>query len=448
MKRAIGKHFGDFAALLAIVVIALGVGVYILSQQRLRFPLVEETPFRLKVELPDAQAVIPGQGQTVRVAGVRVGDIAKVDLEDGRAVVTVDLDREYDDLVHSDATALLRPKTGLKDMFIEIDPGSRSEPLLAENARIPVANTLPDIDPDEVLSALDHDTRDYLKLLLTGAGKGLDGRGDDLREAFARLGPLHRDLARVSRAIARRRANLRRLVHNYSSLTNELADKDGELTRLVDATNAVFESLAPEDENVSRSIARLPAALRQTSSTLAKVDDLSRVLGPALDDLRPAVRELDRANRELLPFGREAEPPVREEIRPFVRQARPFVRDLRPAAQDLAEATPDLTTSFFELNRFFNMAAFNENGAERLTGDDAADRARQESYLFWVAWAVHNGNSVFSTADASGPFRRITFAATCTTLRESIVKDEPALAPLLGVTDLLNDPGLCPEDAP
>ena len=45
-----------------------------------------------------------------------------------------------------------------------------------------------------MLAALDADTRAYLKLLITGAGKGLEGRGNDLREVFKRLGPMHRDL--------------------------------------------------------------------------------------------------------------------------------------------------------------------------------------------------------------------------------------------------------------
>ena len=36
----------------------------------------------------------------------------------------MDLDQEYDDLVREDATVLLRPRTGLKDMFLALDPGS------------------------------------------------------------------------------------------------------------------------------------------------------------------------------------------------------------------------------------------------------------------------------------------------------------------------------------
>ena len=56
---------------------------------------------------------------------------------------------------------------------------------------------------DEILAALDGDTRPYLKLLVAGAGKGLRGRGEDLNATLRRLEPLHRDLARVTRATAR-----------------------------------------------------------------------------------------------------------------------------------------------------------------------------------------------------------------------------------------------------
>jgi phospholipid/cholesterol/gamma-HCH transport system substrate-binding protein len=437
MRAAIRKHLADFLAIVALVVLAAGVAAYILSQQRLRFPLVQEKPKSLYAVLPDAQAVQPGQGQTVRVAGVKVGDIGKVELEEGRALVELQILPKYEHLIRRDATALLRTKTGLKDMFVEVDPGT-SEREIGEGERIIVQNTAPDIDPDEILSALDSDTRAYLKLLISGAGKGLRGRGSDLRETFERLAPLHRDLARVTRAVATRRRNLRALVHNYGLLTSELARKEEDLTRLVRASNAVFGALASEDQNVSRFVAGLPGALDATEAALGKVDTLSRRLGPALDSLRPAVRRLEPANRAVLPLAREGTPIVRSQIRPFVRIAQPFTRDLGGAARNLARATPDLSESFLELNRFFNIGAHNPGGREGLTGDTARDRARQEGYLYWLAWAAQNGVSLFNTADAQGPFRRITLctigdpAATLVPLAGGLAPSALAqLAPVL-----------------
>jgi phospholipid/cholesterol/gamma-HCH transport system substrate-binding protein len=405
VKTAIRKHLGDFLAVAALFVLALAIAVFILGQQRLRFPFVQDPPFIVKVELENAQAVQAGQGQTVRMAGVEIGQVGKVQLDEGVAVVDMELEPKYKGLIREDATVLLRTKTGLKDMFMEVDPGE-GEPV-TNNEKVQVANTLPDIDPDEFLAVLDADTRDYLKLLINGAGKGLDGRGGDLKETFARLGPTHRDLARVTTSIARRRSNLRRLIHNYGLLVRELGGKDQDITRLVQASNATLGAFAEEDVNISRAVAKLPGTLRQTQSTLVKVDRLATDLRPTLQGLRPAVRSLDVANRETLPLLREGTPIIKNQLRPFARSAQPFTQDVGEAAQDLAKAGPDLSGSFLRLNRLFNLGAYNKNGAEGLTGNLTQDRNRQEGYLYYLAWLGQNTVSVFSTSDATGPFRRI-----------------------------------------
>jgi phospholipid/cholesterol/gamma-HCH transport system substrate-binding protein len=443
VRLAIRKHLRDFAAILALAAAALACAAYILDQQRLRLPFVEEGPFELTAELANAQGVLPGQGQTVRVAGMRVGDLGEVKLENGIAVVKLELDPEYDDLVRADATALLRPRTGLKDMFLELDPGSKSRPPLKEGEAVPVVNTAPDVNPDEVLSALDDDTRDYLRLLLTGAGGGLRGRGGDLREVFKRLGPLHRHLAELNGKLKERRRNLARLVHNSGSTFAELAKKDRELSRLVVASEKTFGALASEDSNISLAVSRLPTTLAQAERTLLKVDELGQELGPTFEALRPAARQLLPTNNAVRPFAEEATPILRDKIRPFVRTARPYIADLRPAAQNLHRASPDLQASFYQLNRFFNMLSYNPGGAEALPSDLATARQRDEGYLFWLGWVAQNTVSIFSTGDAQGPFRRFLASASCTTIR-GLVQDEPGLGVLLGVTDLLKDPGLCP----
>ena len=434
MRRVIRKHLTDFLLIAGIFVLGVGMAAYILSNQRLRFPVVEDKPFQVKVELPDAQAVQPGQGQTVRTAGVKIGEIGKVELEEGRAVVTLELDREYKGYVRQDATVLLRTKTGLKDMFVEVDPGTGKP--IPENGSVPVSNTAPDVDPDEVLSALDTETRDYLKLLVSGAGKGLKGRGTDLRETLARLGPLNRDIRRVTSGIARRRKNLSRLVNRYGLLTAELGTKDREIVRLVRSSNAVFEALASQDLQISDAVRRLAPTLRESATTLAKVDTFGQRLGPTLESLRPAVRRLDEANRSVLPLVREATPRLRNQIRPFARITRPYTRDLGVAARDLSSATPALTISFNKLNRLVNIGAFNPGGAQGLTGNPRTDRNRQEGYLYWTGWLGQNTTSLFSTSDAQGPVRRIALGG----VNCSIFTGAHVPAPIV---TLLGTAGLC-----
>jgi phospholipid/cholesterol/gamma-HCH transport system substrate-binding protein len=421
VKLAIKKHWVDFLAIAGLALIGVAIAVYILSQQDFRFPVVEKTPKRIEIALPNAQAVQPGQGQTVRVAGVEVGRIADVKVDEGQALVGVEIKPGYEGLIRRDATALLRPKTALKDMFLEVDPG-RGKPL-PEGGRISAANSLPDVDPDEIYSALDADTRPYLKLLVVGAGKGLENRGGDLREVFRRLEPIHRDLARVTRASARRRDDLKHLIHDYGLLMTELGSHPQDLRRLVTASRSVFDALAAEDTEISESVARLPGSFRASARALANVREFAPVLQSSLESLRPPIRKLDETNEAVTPFLRQTEPVIRSEIRPFVRAARPWTNDLRLAARDTAKATPDLRRSFGELNRFFNIGAYNPGGAEGLDGKSISEqRARQEGLLYWLAWTAQNGVSLFSTADGQGPWRRVTICGVPASVLTGIVQ--------------------------
>jgi phospholipid/cholesterol/gamma-HCH transport system substrate-binding protein len=439
MKRILIRYMRPFLACIALALAASGIAIYILDHQRLRFPVVEEEPFRLKAEFSTGQAVVPGQGQTVRVSGVQIGEIGKAELEDGVALVTLEILPKHEGLIREDATALLRPKTGLKDMFVEIEPGTGKP--AEEGWTLPISNTLPDVNLDEFLSMLDADTRDYLKLLVHGAGRGLDGRGKDLREVYRLFEPTHRDLARVNSALATRKRELRRLVHNLNRLSTELGGKEDELAELVQAASAVLRAYASEDRNISLAVSRLPGALKQATSTLTKVEDYANLLGPTLEKLRPAVRALGRSNVALRPLAIEATPLLREDIRPFVREARPVVRDLRPAARDLARATPELERVFKVVNRFQNLAAFNPNGRE-----DPDVRERQEGFLFYLGWVPHQSANLFSTQDAHGPFRPSLVAGGCQLFR-SLAEGEPAAEFVLNLTPLLTNPTVCGEGA-
>jgi phospholipid/cholesterol/gamma-HCH transport system substrate-binding protein len=446
MKHAISKHMGDFAAVLALFVIAGGVTAYILHNQRLRFPIVESKPFQLKAEMATGQAVTPGQGQTVRVSGVRIGDIAKVDLENGRAIITMDIDRKYDGLVKKNWTGLLRPKTGLKDMFIELSPsvtgGDTSE--APEGYMIPVANTMPDVNPDEFLASLDADTRDYLKLLLNGARGGLEGRADDLNAVLKRFEPTYRDISLVSTEVAKRRVELRRLIHALNQLNTELGRKDDDLAELVSTSAEVFKAFAAERGNVQATVRELPGALEATTDALGRVEQFAQVLQPAADEIRPAIRALRKANAETLPFAKEAEPQLREDIRPFIRDLRPLVRELTPAAHDLVEAEPDFKRTVGVLNNLFNLLAFNENGRE-----EPGKEGRDEGYLFHFAWLAHQSVSLFGGQDAHGVFRPLITGGNCNVIRNTAESVPGGIGEtVLGLTGVLNDPRVCGQTPP
>src|SRR5215212_9431162 len=246
MTVAILKHLRDFIAISVLVVAALVVTYILVQHQRLRIPLLEEKPFELKAEFQTAQAVVPGQGQTIRVAGVRIGDVQNVELEHGTGVVTFAIDRTYLP-IYKNATLLLRPATGLKDMFFELDPGSKAAGEVENGGTIPLANTAPDVNLDEILSALDGDTQAYLRVLLVGAGQGLKGQSQNLGKVLGSLGPINSDLDRLNSMVSQRRHQLSDLVHNLNVLTAEIGNHRGDVTSFVRASNDALSAITPQD---------------------------------------------------------------------------------------------------------------------------------------------------------------------------------------------------------
>jgi phospholipid/cholesterol/gamma-HCH transport system substrate-binding protein len=323
---------------------------------------------------------------------------------------------------------LLRPKTGLKDMIVEMDPGTPEAGELEEGESIPIENTAPDVNLDEILASLDTDTRTYLQILVNGGGQALDGEDTtaDLRETFKRFEPTNRDLAKITSLLQERRRNLSRVVHNFALLTDELGKRDTQLTQLVASANANFRALANQDVNIRESLQLLPDTLRTAQDTLVSAEAFANQLGPTSQALRPGARALGPALAASRPFLRTTTPVIEEQLRPFARDVRPTVRALRSAAGNLRPLTPRLTRTFRVINTLLNLLAYNPPGDE-------------EGYLFWASWVNHAGATIFNTQDAHGPIRRGVIVTSCSSLSllETITNLNPNLDTLF---ELLNAP--------
>ena len=447
MRHQIKKQPRVFVAVIVLFVMAMGIAGYILSNQRFFLPawvpLVGTDFYEVKAELSTAQAVVPGQGQTVNIAGVKVGEVGDVNLEDGHAVVTMKIQDKYKP-IHRDATVLLRPKTGLKDMILALDPGTDTAGDMPEGGTVTVGNTLPDVNPDEVLSALDGDTRAYLQILLNAGGTAFKDSPDskfpqpvaqDLRETFKRFEPTARDGAEFTKRLISRRKNISRVIHNFQELATALAAKDKQLASFVDSSNKNFQAFASQEGNLREALTLFPATLQQTTTTLQHTNTLAKELGPTLEGLRPFARELAPSLRAQRPFLRDTVPILRDQIRPFARDVQPTVKDLRSATKNLAPVTPALTRSFKVLNNFFNTLAYDPPGDTN-------------SFLFWSGWAAHAGTTLSSLQDAHGSMIRGIVLISCTQygVLAPLIQSNPQLGMLTKLANFPDDRTRCPNN--
>ncbi|CAB4880550.1 unannotated protein [freshwater metagenome] len=435
MIRIVRKHLRDVIAIAAVAVVGILVGAYILSNQRFYapswVPLIGSDFVDYEAEFSSAQAFTAGQGQTVMIAGVNVGEIGSVNLRDGRARIVLKIRRKYTPIFR-DATALSRPKTGLNDMVIELNPGTSAAGALPADGVIPVSRTLANVNPDEVLAGLDVDTQRYLQLLIGGAGEGLDGNAANLSATLKRFDPTARYMAKIGEELVQRQRNIKRAVHNFRLLTDALGDRNTQLADFVSSSNDVFKVFATQQADLRAALRLLPSALKSTQTALASSDTLTTSLGPTLEALLPAARGLAAAQKGLQKLATDTTPVIQNQLRPFVPKAAPTVSALRPAARDLAKATPQLTQALTVVNKLVNGLAFNPSGKN-------PDGSPKEGFLFWLAWANHATAAMFSSQDAMGPIRRGIVFGNCTTLQTLEVVG--TANPVLGtIASLLNAP--------
>lgn len=417
-------RFSFILGLLAVVGVASAI--YVLVQERAPIPFRDT--YEVRVVLGAADGVQPGLGQPVNVAGVKVGVITEAKrTPEANALVTLRIDRSKISAVYRDASATLSPITPLKDMEIELRPGRSAAGVLPSGGVIPLGRTQTPVALSDLLSNLDVDTRDFLTSLLESFDRGTSGRGEDLRKALVALGPTTAQARELTSSLAKRRANLARLVHNLSRVTRA-ASQDDQLASLVQAGNATLDAIAAQEVPLQRSLEQLPGTLDDVRTTLRSAGTFGDQLAPTVRALLPATDALPRTLRELGSFSSVAGDVLRTQARPFVRKAEPVLRDLGPAVRQLDAVGPNLTSAFRVVNYALNELNYNA------PGDD-------EGFLFWSSWFFHNGNSVFSFADAHGSIGRLSFFLTCGLLtgaaNNAVVGD--VLLGLFGMTNICEE---------
>ncbi len=399
-SRGRGK---DTIAIAVLTVIAIVMTLWIFTQQKASLPswapFVGEDFVHLTAEFSNAQAVTPGQGQAVVVAGVQVGKISSVDLDNGHAVVGMDVEPKYLPLIHPDATLLLRPKTNLNDMTVEIDPGREGGHVEAGHD-FPLSRTEPSIPLEAFLATLDVDTRQYLQLLVAGGAQGIGGRGRQLSGALRRLQPFAHYIADLNRAVAQRRVALARVIHDFGLLTTELGRHDAQLERFVTSSKDALGNFANQQQSIQESLVEFPSTLSALRSALASSDRFTTVAQPALLGLIPQAQALGPALKANERLFSQTTAPIRDQIRPFTRQIRPVLTHTKEAAPAVDTSVTNFGTSLGALNSFLNELAYKPPG-------------KKESFLFYLPWLNHNLNATFNFADAGGPVSRGVAMASC-----------------------------------
>ncbi|MBW0113742.1 MlaD family protein [Pseudonocardia abyssalis] len=381
-------HARNEPGLLRNVVVVAGllllsavVGGYIFSQARASWPW--EQHFEFTATFDQAPAISPGNGQEVRIAGVKVGEIRSASVTDnGDAALNLTLDPEY--RVYENARLVLRPKSPLNEMYIELSPGGPPARELAEGDVLPASASVRPVQVDEVFGHLDANVQSALTTLLAESDAALANAPQALPAGLQAADGLVQRMEPVNVALQTRRDALERLMTALAQIAEAAGENDERLARLAASMQATLRVTGERSGDIDAVLTELPGLSDQLRAATGGVLELSEQLDPTLDNLREASDSLpDSLSRVTGVVDRAGE--IVDTARPVLENARPVVDDLRPIVGDLNAALPDLKASTERL--------------EYLT-------AYSLPYLVDLQAFVFNTTSAYSLRDSNGGILR------------------------------------------
>lgn len=190
----------------------------------------------MNVEFKNASGLL--HSNDLRIAGVKAGQVTSVTNKGGMAVIGIQVQPEYLP-VYRDAHAIVRPKNLLGETYVEIDRGSPSAGEFRNGDTIALDHTITPVQIDEVLNALDPDTRTKLQIVINSLGEATAGRGQDLNLSAGDLKRISADLAVTSTTLNQEKDNIDALLVQLDLIQQTAADDHAQLAQTLQDWNTV-----------------------------------------------------------------------------------------------------------------------------------------------------------------------------------------------------------------
>ena len=280
--------------------------------------------FRLNAQFASALNI---KGKSpVRIAGVNVGKVTGIKRQGSMALVSMEIENRGLPL-HSDATVKIRPRIFLEgNWFVELQPGSPAAKTLSSGATLPSTQSSDPVQIDQVLDALNTDTRANLQNFLIGYGDGLTrkpSKADDaeqdpevrginaaeaLNKVYTRAPSAERGGAIINQAIAGTEPHdLSKLVASIGKVTAALNVHEQQLGELIGNFNSFFHSFAAQAPSLRAAVAVLPGALHSINTGLRELDAAFPSAKTFATDILPGLHNTPQTVTATLPWIEQVE---------------------------------------------------------------------------------------------------------------------------------------------
>ncbi|MCT9930490.1 MCE family protein [Planotetraspora sp. A-T 1434] len=238
------------------------------------------------------------EGDQVKIAGAPVGQVETIKVLDGRAEVTMAVERAV--RVPSDSEAAVRWRDAIGQRVVYLLPGTATGHL-TDGARI--THTASVVDIGRLVQDLGPLTRSLdpgqINRLLTAAGQALDGNERNIPRLVAGLDD-------VTATIVERKKVIERMLGDYATVTGVVARRDRQIGRLVRNLVTLSDAFAANQKAVDDALVELSATVHTSDLVLgSNAEQLGTVidhLGGLTGGLRRHVADIRSAMTRLQPL--------------------------------------------------------------------------------------------------------------------------------------------------
>jgi phospholipid/cholesterol/gamma-HCH transport system substrate-binding protein len=374
---------------LLVFLLAAGVGALIAASGS-----GGDGAYRVRAVFDNASFVIPGED--VKIAGVKVGTIEKLDLtRDNKAAVVLRIDDPAFRPFRSDATCRIGLQSLIGEQFVECTPmqargpGVKPAPPLRALTSGPgkgqyllrVQHTTTPVNQDLIFNIMRVPERERLRLIINELGAGLAGNGGELRQAIRRANPALQQTDQVISVLARQNRTLARLVGESDQILTPLAKRHHELAGFIRTAGQTAQATAARGDALERDLQKLPAFLQKLGPAADDFGALADQATPALQSLRSHAQAINQTVQQLGPTASKATPAlvalgdtaqratkVFPELQPTTTKLTGLARPLLPLSMDLAglSSSFDKTGGVEDVMRFIYFYTASLNGEDEL----------------------------------------------------------------------------------
>ena len=240
-----------------------------------------------------AEATQLAQEADVRISGVNVGRVKKLELGEGRTDATIELDDKYAP-IPEDARAILRQKTLLGETYVELTPGTQGAPKIPENGRLETTRVADTVELDEIFRAFDKKTRESFQVWQQDLGEGIEGHGQDFSDALGALTPFAENSTAVLKVLNSQERATQEAIKNTGVVFDALTERNGQLAEWIVNSNRLLETTANRDDQIRALWRAFPSFIDNSSAALRDLAAYAENTRPLMVELQPVAKQLSR----------------------------------------------------------------------------------------------------------------------------------------------------------